>query len=110
MVAALESSVTESVSIASIGDIGAIGVLAIIALAIYRYLPKLVDRAMDEHRRSVSEFAAQLRLEREFFERQMALEREACREQFEMVLARHDEQQARVVATLERLEREIANR
>jgi hypothetical protein len=97
MIAALESSFPESVSIASVGDIGAIGVLAIIALAIYRYLPKLVDRAMDEHRRSVSEFAQQLRLEREFFERQMAL-------------ARHDEQQARVVATLERLEREIANR
>jgi hypothetical protein len=96
--------------LASIPDIGAIGILGLIAVFVYRFLPRLVERAMDEHRRSVSEFAGQLRMEREFFERQMQAERDACQNQFEQVLARHDEQQTRVVAALERLEKEVANR
>lgn len=110
MFAMLEQVSQGSFPLASIPDLGAIGILGVIALFVYRFLPKLFERAMDEHRRSVSEFAEQLRLERQFFERQMQAERDACRDQFEQVLARHDEQQARVVATLERLEREVGNR
>jgi len=110
MFAVLEQVTEGSFPLASIPDLGAIGILGVIAVFVYRFLPKLFERAMDEHRRSVSEFAEQLRLERQFFERQMQAERDACRDQFEQVLARHDEQQTRVVSTLERLEREVTKR
>ena len=87
------------------GDIGAVGILAIIALFIYRFLPRMVERAMDEHRRSVEGFAVQLRLERELFERQISAERDACREQFELLLEASKENRNAVLSALERLER-----
>jgi len=40
----------------------------------------------------------------------MQLERDACRDQFEMVLSRHDEQQRQTVAALQRIENEIHQR
>ena len=96
-------SVTGLVSHA--GDIGAVGILAIIALVIYRFLPRMIERAMDEHRRSVEQFAVQLRLERELFERQIAAERIACREQFELLLEASKEHRDAVLSAMERLER-----
>ncbi len=110
MLGMLEDAQQAALPFASIPDIGAIGILGLIAVFVYRFLPRLVERAMDEHRRSVSEFAGQLRSEREYFERQMQLERESCREQFEMVLSRHDEQQRQTVAALQRIENEIHQR
>ena len=96
-------SVTTLVSHA--GDIGAVGILAIIAVFVYRFLPRMVERAMDEHRRSVEQFAVQLRLERELFERQIAAERDACREQFELLLESSKDHRDAVLSALERLER-----
>ena len=110
MLGMLEDAQQAALPFASIPDIGAIGILGLIAVFVYRFLPRLVERAMDEHRRSVSEFAGQLRSEREYFERQMQLERDACRDQFEMVLSRHDEQQRQTVAALQRIENEINQR
>lgn len=110
MLGMLEDVRQAALPLASIPDIGAIGILGIIAVFVYRFLPRLVERAMDEHRRSVEQFAGQLRAEREYFERQMQLERESCREQFEMVLSRHDEQQRQTVAALQRIENEIHQR
>jgi len=110
MVGMLEDVQQAALPFASIPDIGAIGILGLIAVFVYRFLPRLVERAMDEHRRSVEQFAGQLRAEREYFERQMQLERDACRDQFEMVLTRHDEQQRQTIAALQRIENEIHQR
>jgi len=110
MLGMLEDAQQAALPFASIPDIGAIGILGLIAVFVYRFLPRLVERAMDEHRRSVEQFAGQLRAEREYFERQMQLERDACRDQFEMVLTRHDEQQRQTIAALQRIENEIHQR
>lgn len=94
-----------SSAFASASDIGSVGILSIIAVFVYRYLPKLIDRAMDEQRRATETFASQLREERELFERQIAAERSACQRQFEMLLEASTEHRDAVLHALERLER-----
>lgn len=100
-----KSSDPASAIFANASDFGALGILAILALFAYRYLPKLINRVMDEHKRVTQEFAHQLRLERELFERQIAAERQSCKEQFEMLLNASSEHRDAVLVALERLER-----
>ena len=94
-----------SSAFANASDIGAIGILGMLAVFVFRYLPKLAEKMMDEHRQTTIEFAAQLRLERELFERQIAAERQACKEQFEMLLANSAEHRDAVLIAIDRLER-----
>lgn len=94
-----------SAAFANASDLGAIGILSLLALFVFRYLPKLVDRVLEEHKRATQEFATQLRLERELFEKQISAERQACKEQFEMLIDASSEHRDAVLIAIDRLER-----